>query len=1122
MKVDSTTLSSKTFMETWVANRYQPLGSYITGIGVLKDGTAIGTETKIDVQDSTGIVVTSTDDPTNHRVKINIRNSAPDQTVSLSNGTGISATGTYPSFTITNTAPDQTVSLSNGTGISVTGTYPSFTITNSAPSLGGTVYSIATTSPITGGTITGSGTIAYNTDSLAAMARRHDTINLFLSRVRAGHDYQPLNAKLTAIGTLSNSAGWLHNDGAGGFAYSTPTGTDTTKVPFKYSPLGNIVQRDTTKKVVIGGKITGDAQSSLSVQGNQLSQLKGGDYFGKVGVRENQWYLSNCGVNWKQTAFLASALGPIVMSSDGKYQLEAVDNNGYIYYSVDYGASWTQSNSLQKYWSQLAISADGKICSATDDNNGYIYYSTNYGVDWAKSNSLQKYWTGIAMSSDGKIQTALANYSYIYCSIDYGVNWTVSNSASQDFWNRVAMSSDGKIQSVTVAFDYIYCSTDYGKNWIKSNSLLKNWTNIKMSSDGKIQSACEITTGLVYYSTNYGLDWTASNAPSKNWYGLAVSASGQIQSVSGAPANSYHIYNSVDYGVTWMASNSPSTTWEEVAMSSDGKVQTAGTSDGYMYVSYATSNIKGDVAVGDTLTIGTIPTYGSTPTYALVPGAGNAVNKYAWPTSGVISDSVPFVYNAARHSIYPRAYSTARLTLGDKYTTANINRKLHIYGSMDVKDTLWWNTHRINESGDGLETDSYFYSGYLVSGGLTNNGGVLDIPDSVRFSDYLALNPISAPAKTTNKLYNVGGSLYWHGSAIAGGATPALDNLASVAMNAPLQWNNSAARTLNIAATANTVVGRALTISAGSTVTGGTADMDGGDLTLASGLGKGKGASSIHFSTGTTLTTGSTLQTLSEKMTILGNGNVGIGTTRPEAPLHVNGKIIAGAGATNTYYGLPPVGDMGLVVGSNTATAINTGSVLGLAGRPWSSDTRQVYWGSIAGLKETSTDNQFDGYMAFYTSQDCIGEPYTSEKMRITSNGNVGIGSLAGTGTRAVLAAADGTLSAPVSDERLKKNITPLKLDFLGMLKDDTIHAINFNWKDTARGKDTELGFTYQMFEPYHIKGLTFFDKGIGGINYEKITAILWEQNRALLKKQEALEERLNILEARIEKLEKK
>jgi hypothetical protein len=62
-----------------------------------------------------------------------VTNSAPDQTVALTDGTGIDVTGTYPNFTITNTAPDQTVAISSGTGISTSGTYPNFTVTNTAP-----------------------------------------------------------------------------------------------------------------------------------------------------------------------------------------------------------------------------------------------------------------------------------------------------------------------------------------------------------------------------------------------------------------------------------------------------------------------------------------------------------------------------------------------------------------------------------------------------------------------------------------------------------------------------------------------------------------------------------------------------------------------------------------------------------------------------------------------------------------------------------------------------------------------------------------------------------------------------------------------------------------------------
>lgn len=73
-----------------------------------------------------------------------ITNTLPDQTVSLSTtGTGLAVTGTYPSFTLENTLPDQTVAISAGTGISVSGTYPSFTITNTSTGGGGLTYAVA-------------------------------------------------------------------------------------------------------------------------------------------------------------------------------------------------------------------------------------------------------------------------------------------------------------------------------------------------------------------------------------------------------------------------------------------------------------------------------------------------------------------------------------------------------------------------------------------------------------------------------------------------------------------------------------------------------------------------------------------------------------------------------------------------------------------------------------------------------------------------------------------------------------------------------------------------------------------------------------------------------------------
>lgn len=55
--------------------------------------------------------------------------------ITLTAGTGISISGTYPDFTITNDDPDQTVALTQGTNITITGTYPNFTINATDTSL---------------------------------------------------------------------------------------------------------------------------------------------------------------------------------------------------------------------------------------------------------------------------------------------------------------------------------------------------------------------------------------------------------------------------------------------------------------------------------------------------------------------------------------------------------------------------------------------------------------------------------------------------------------------------------------------------------------------------------------------------------------------------------------------------------------------------------------------------------------------------------------------------------------------------------------------------------------------------------------------------------------------------
>jgi hypothetical protein len=112
--------------------------------------------------------------------------------VGLTAGTGISVSGSpvtgSGSMTVTNTAPDQTVVLNSGTGISISGTYPSFTITNSSPSSGGTVTSVGTNNGtgLTGGTITTAGTLAIDTALISTRLWRQKGIDSVQGNLTAG------------------------------------------------------------------------------------------------------------------------------------------------------------------------------------------------------------------------------------------------------------------------------------------------------------------------------------------------------------------------------------------------------------------------------------------------------------------------------------------------------------------------------------------------------------------------------------------------------------------------------------------------------------------------------------------------------------------------------------------------------------------------------------------------------------------------------------------------------------------------------------------------------------------------------------------------------------------------
>lgn len=117
---------------------------------------------------------------------------------SVSAGTGISVDQTTGDVTVTNSAPDQTVALTDGGDIAISGTYPSFTLTNSAPNAthtgdvtGATALTIAndvisyaklgveftSTDPL--GSVSTSATLDFATDQVFTATMTDDTDFVF-------------------------------------------------------------------------------------------------------------------------------------------------------------------------------------------------------------------------------------------------------------------------------------------------------------------------------------------------------------------------------------------------------------------------------------------------------------------------------------------------------------------------------------------------------------------------------------------------------------------------------------------------------------------------------------------------------------------------------------------------------------------------------------------------------------------------------------------------------------------------------------------------------------------------------------------------------------------------------
>jgi hypothetical protein len=212
--------------------------------------------------------------------------------VGATGGTGISVSGSpitgSGSLTITNTAPDQTVVLNNGTGISVTGTYPNFTVTNTAPSSGGTVTSVSGTT----GRITSTGGTTPVIDLASGIATAGTTGSSTLIPVVTIDTY----GRVTSITTASNPQGTVTSVTATSPVTSTGGATPVIAMPAATTSVnGYLTSTDwntfngkapsvtyTTNYIPYGqGTTTPNQSSGLQYDGTSLTS---GNIIGTAGL----------------------------------------------------------------------------------------------------------------------------------------------------------------------------------------------------------------------------------------------------------------------------------------------------------------------------------------------------------------------------------------------------------------------------------------------------------------------------------------------------------------------------------------------------------------------------------------------------------------------------------------------------------------------------------------------------------------------------------------------------------------------------------------------------------------------------------------------------------------------
>jgi len=233
----------------------------------------------------------------------------------------------------------------------------------------------------------------------------------------------------------------------------------------------------------------------------------------------------------------------------------------------------------------------------------------------------------------------------------------------------------------------------------------------------------------------------------------------------------------------------------------------------------------------------------------------------------------------------------------------------------------------------------------------------------------------------------------------------------------------------------------------------------------------------------------------SDSLVIDGNRNVGIGTTSPTSGY---GVLQFTGGQTGSFISTTDAG-MSLANFNGEAYIVSRATV-----------SSAGVW-TARGTSAATISVRPSGFVFTANASLTAGNSFSpTERMSISNAGVVTIPNLGGTASRNVVADANGVLSAPTSDRRLKKNDEPLPY---GLSEVNKMNPIRFNWIPENMSTDKEIGFIAQEMETIIPEIIGANIDGMKTIGYDKLVAVLCKAVQELSAKNDALEERLSAIE---------